>query len=263
MLSTRSSALSKVAVTTFFAAVFFSQTLLAKDIFRTFEVDHGGTLEVRTASGSINIETHDEKVVKVEIEVSGDDADDFEFESKASGDDVFLVGEVDNGRGWSRDLRVKFNITVPEEYELDLRTSGGSISIEDLTGNVDANTSGGSITLGNIQGDVDVHTSGGSITTEAVYGTIDAHTSGGSIRTTFAKQISKDAELRTSGGSITAYLAEDIAIDLKASTSGGRVKSQFVVDGRVKKKSIRGEINGGGPELSLVTSGGSIRIKKL
>ncbi|MDO6695812.1 hypothetical protein Q4574_21125 [Aliiglaciecola sp. 3_MG-2023] len=77
------------------------------------------------------------------------------------------------------------------------------------------------------------------------------------------KQPNKDAELSTSGGSITAYLLDTLAIDIDASTSGGRVRSEFDVDGRVKKQSIRGEINGGGPTLELHTSGGSVSIKKL
>jgi hypothetical protein len=69
--------------------------------------------------------------------------------------------------------------------------------------------------------------------------------------------------LTTSGGSVTAYLANDIAVDLDASTSGGRVKSDFMVVGKIKKTSIKGTINGGGPDLKLKTSGGSVRIKTL
>jgi len=41
------------------------------------------------------------------------------------------------------------------------------------------------------------------------------------------------------------------------------VSSEFSVDGEIKKRSIRGAINGGGPELVLKTSGGSVRIKEI
>ena len=117
--------------------------------------------------------------------------------------------------------------------------------------------------MGNIKGDVEAHTSGGSITSEDIEGNINAHTSGGSIRVTMTKQITEDASLTTSGGSIVANLNDDIKIDIDASTSGGRVRSEFDVDGRVKKQSIRGEINGGGPRLKLRTSGGSVRINSI
>jgi hypothetical protein len=62
---------------------------------------------------------------------------------------------------------------------------------------------------------------------------------------------------------LTAYLAKGIAVDVDASTSGGRVRSEFDVDGRVKRTSIRGRINGGGPELKMKTSGGSVSIKEI
>jgi uncharacterized membrane protein len=146
--------------------------------------------------------------------------------------------------------------------KLSARSDGGKIEIEDLIGNVDANTSGGSIKVGNVEGDVDLHTSGGSIRTKNIKGEIDAHTSGGSIDVTFAQQPMNDASLTTSGGSIEATFPADVAIDIDASTSGGRVRSEFDVSGRVKKKSIRGQINGGGPEIELRTSGGSISIEK-
>ena len=73
----------------------------------------------------------------------------------------------------------------------------------------------------------------------------------------------KDSKVKTSGGSITAYLAEDVAVTLSAKTSGGRVSSEFVVDGKTTKRSIEGDINGGGPDLVLKTSGGSVRIKEI
>ena len=90
-----------------------------------------------------------------------------------------------------------------------------------------------------------MQTSGGAIRVEEVVGNIDAYTSGGSINATISKQLSDDCRLRTSGGSVTVYLVSDIAVDLDASTSGGRVKSEFDVDGLVKKQKIRGKINGG------------------
>jgi DUF4097 and DUF4098 domain-containing protein YvlB len=116
--------------------------------------------------------------------------------------------------------------------------------------------------LGKIRGDVDVKTSGGSIRVDEVSGTINAHTSGGSITAIISQQPLGDSRLTTSGGSVSASLAPSIAVDLTASTSGGRVSSEFEVDGSVKKTRITGKVNGGGPKLVLKTSGGSVRIKK-
>lgn len=259
--------ITKVKITLFVAYAFSLIALSAHAELteKTFDVSKGGALYLKTDVGSLDIDTHDEDTVLLEVQTRGDDADKFELSYEVDGADLKVIGEVERsqGWGWNRDLQVKFLLTVPSDYNLDLNTSGGSIRIEDLVGNIDANTSGGSITVGKIHGRVDLHTSGGSIKTKAIHGPLDAHTSGGSINVTFAEQLSESAKLNTSGGSITAYLIEDIKIDIDASTSGGRVRSEFDVDGRVKKKSVRGEINGGGPKLKLHTSGGSISIKSL
>lgn len=254
---------SLIATSAFSILSAYSLMVNADTLSQTYSVDEGETLFVKTDAGSINVKTHNSDSVEIEVEISGRDADKFDvtFEQSSSGVNVF--GERDEDWGWGgHSIKVKFYFYVPENYDLDLDTAGGSIKIEDLTGNVEAQTSGGSISLGDIVGDVDVNTSGGSIKVDSVYGEIDANTSGGSINVEFKKQITENAKLTTSGGSITATLPDDIEINLLASTSGGRVSTEFDVDGRIKKQSIKGKINGGGPDLKLQTSGGSVRINK-
>ena len=244
----------------------FATALQAKTIERSFDVGDGGLLKLETSVGALRIDTHSASTVLVEVEIDGKNEDRMKVSFDNSGNNVTIIGEREESGGgfWgSNRLKVKYHITVPKNYNLDVDTAGGSIKISDLVGKVDAHTSGGSITLGRIDGLVDINTSGGSITVDEVTGTIRAHTSGGSVTATISKQPTGDSKFTTSGGSITVYLAADIAVDLSARTSGGRVRSDFDVNGTTKKKSIKGTINGGGPELVLKTSGGSVRIKEL
>lgn len=231
---------------------------------KSFDVKSGGTFFLKSDAGSVEIESHDSDRVEIKVLKKGRDAEDFEVAFSKDGNDVRVVGEREDGWGWGNySISVRFIVKVPKDFNVDLKTGGGSINLSDLKGTVEANTSGGSISLGSIEGDVNVQTSGGAIRVEEVAGNIDAHTSGGSINAKISKQPSDDCSLRTSGGSVTVYLAPEIAVDLDASTSGGRVKSEFDVDGTSKKKRISGKINGGGPNLVLKTSGGSVRIKSL
>ncbi len=199
-----------------------------------------------------------------------------------------------------RYLKVNIYVTVPVRYNLEMQTSGGSIEVDDLEGrlkartsggslrfgkivgpvdgktsggsitlesckgNVNVITSGGSIRIGEVVGDVRAHTSGGGIHVEEVMGVIDAHTSGGSVTARLSKQPTDDCSLKTSGGSINVYLNSDIKVFVDARTSGGRVSTDFPVTirGELSKRSLRAKINGGGPELYLRTSGGSINIKE-
>lgn len=246
-----------------YAVLFYSASLFAKTDIQSFDVALGGTLTVRTEAGSINIRTHDQAAIELQVTVENREGDEFSYRHELVDGDLTVIGEIEGNNNWVRNLKVKFKITVPTDYNVILDTSGGSLEIEDLRGNIDARTSGGSISVGNVVGDVQLDTSGGSINTDTVTGNLNAHTSGGSINVTVDKQLGEDAKLTTSGGSITAYLIENIQIDIDASTSGGRVKSDFTVEGRIKKQSVRGSINGGGPKLTLRTSGGSVRLKYL
>lgn len=229
---------------------------------RSFEVKPGGTFIVDTDSGSIEVSSHNKDTVDVQVEKKGKNPEDFELSFSQNGDTIKVVGDRKGSSFWGSN-GAHFVVKVPSKFNLDLKTSGGSIELSSLNGKVDAYTSGGSITLGKIRGDVDVKTSGGSIRVEEVAGTINAHTSGGSITARISQQPLGDSRLTTSGGSVSAYLAPSVAVDLTASTSGGRVSSEFAVDGSVKKTRITGKVNGGGPKLVLKTSGGSVRVKKL
>lgn len=256
------STLLKAALPFAAIALAYSFATSAENIEQQMDVPMGGTLDLRTDAGSIEVRTHNQPYAVIEVDVRGRDQEDFEVVTQMRGDTLEVIGEVESNN-WNRSLQVKFEITVPEDFNIEVDTAGGSISIDDLEGNIDARTSGGSIQVGEVHGEVELHTSGGSIKTEAIYGPLNAHTSGGSIRATFAEQLTEDASLETSGGSITAYLIKDIQVDINASTGGGSVRTDFDIDGRVKKQSIKGEINGGGPELDLHTSGGSVNIRSL
>ena len=246
-----------------YAASFYSTSLFAETFTENFDVELGGQLTIKTDVGSIKIETHDEATIELRVKIENREGDKFSYRHELSNGNLTIIGEIEKNNNWVRNLKVEFNLLIPENYNVELQTSGGSLSIEDLVGELNARTSGGSINVGNITGNVELHTSGGSINTDTVTGNLNAHTSGGSIKVTIDKQLTEDAKLTTSGGSITAYLTSDIQLDINASTSGGRVKSDFDIDGRVKKMSVKGSINGGGPKLTLKTSGGSIKIKEM
>ena len=145
---------------------------------------------------------------------------------------------------------------------VDAKTSGGTIRIGRVGGPVDARTTGGSIHIDHAQGRVAAHTTGGSIRLGDVGGALDAKTTGGSIRATLAKQPDGDSSLRTTGGSIDLALAEDVELAIDARSSGGRVSAEIgnVVPASDKKSVWVASVNGGGPKLTLRTTGGSIRL---
>ena len=165
--------------------------------------------------------------------------------------------------------------------DVESRTAGGSIEVAGASGTVRANTTGGSIRIGRAAGGVEAKTTGGSIHIEEsggpvvarttggsmelgrVHGSIDARTTGGSIGAALAGQPGGDSDLRTTGGSIHLAIAEDIALDLDARTIGGRVSVDIPVTNQQMegKSKLAASVNGGGPGLTLRTTGGSVQVR--
>jgi len=193
--------------------------------------------------------------------------------------------------------RVRFAVEVPHDYPINLRTSGGRIGVRDLNASVRAASSGGGARVQNVAGTVDVHTSGGRIEAEHIAGPaelsssgggievadstgdlqlstsgggirlkndegrIHAVTSGGSIRAQL--RANRGLSLNTSGGGITLLLPQNAHAAIDAQTSGGDIRADFPFSMTkiAAEDHLVGAIGGGGPPISLRTSGGSIHIE--
>jgi hypothetical protein len=200
--------------------------------------------------------------------------------------------------GWFNHVSLHFDIEVPAQTALDIRTrgggirtsslrgnetlttsggaidvssldghllartSGGSIRLREVTGNAEVETSGGPIGVASLEGSLVAHTSGGPIRIDGISGRVDAHTSGGSIEAVFARDDAEGGVLETSGGSIRVALDPAVNLEVDASTSGGSVLTDLPLrrEGKSSRSSVHGAVGSGGALLRLHTSGGSIRI---
>jgi DUF4097 and DUF4098 domain-containing protein YvlB len=275
-----------------------------KLIEKTFDVTPGGTFSLTTNQGAIHVEGWDRPEVKVRIEFSGQERyfDDISvtMNENPTGIDVKVEVPRETFRlfGSSPRVRLSFSVMTPREYNVNVRTAGGSVSVSGIDGDIKGNTSGGSIRAEELSGTIDLRTSGGSVRSSGVNGKISLKTSGGGITVENASGIldvktsggridlkevdamveastsgggielslageNRGISLRTSGGGIKVVLPENITANLSARTSGGGVSSDLpvMVQGSVGKTSLEGTINGGGPDITLRTSGGSIRIQ--
>lgn len=240
------------------------------DINRSFDAKAGGKLVLEADFGDIVIRTQAGSKVDVrvlrEAKTSSESKarelfDDYQVRFDQSGNVIDIRTEVPNRNwnwNWSSGLDVRFEITVPSEFDLDLRTSGGDVEIADLRGDVEAATSGGDLTLGRVDGVVRVRTSGGDVSLKDVTGDVVAKTSGGDVH---VGRVGGRVEARTSGGDIEVRGA---AADLTVSTSGGDI-DLYDIEGPV-----RASTSGGGitarltkaptEDSKLTTSGGSIDL---
>jgi DUF4097 and DUF4098 domain-containing protein YvlB len=158
---------------------------------------------------------------------------------------------------WLR--QIEYRVSVPREFSVDLSTSGGSIAVGDLKGEVVARTSGGELSFGRIDGPVRGNTSGGSISLEGSRGKAILRTSGGGIR---IDDVAGEVDASTSGGSVQVNRATG---RVSAHTSGGSItirETTGAVDASTSGGSVSARLSAQPQEASrLSTSGGSINVE--
>ena len=250
-------------------------------------VTSSSRLVLRAEFGGIRIRTSAEKTVKAAVYFRGAPASESEFDAMLrdftldvteQGSEVRVAGTFKDGwttqifnfshrfcRGWNECLKysswlreIEYRVTVPETFSVDLETSGGAISVDDLKGSLTARTSGGALNFRHIGGTVNGRTSGGSINLAFGKGDANLRTSGGPIH---IADVSGDVDASTSGGTITI---EHTTGRVKANTSGGRIEVREA-SGAISAHTSGGAVSASlvgqpGTECRLSTSGGSINV---
>ncbi|MDQ3846574.1 MAG: DUF4097 domain-containing protein [Bacteroidota bacterium] len=208
-------------------------------------------VEVQTSGGGISVAGVSASSARIEVYIQSNrgnenlskeeiqrrlDADYNLDISMASNKLTAIAKPKEKNMDWKKALNISFKVFVPQAVSTNLSTSGGSISLENLSGSQDFSTSGGSLNIANVTGkvkgrtsggniqvsdskdDIDLNTSGGSIDASNCIGNIKLHTSGGSLQIAGLKG---KVEAQTSGGSVGG---RNIEGELAAHTSGGNVK---------------------------------------
>jgi len=242
-----------------------------ENLNKTFPATAGGNLVLEVSVGSIDVTTNATAEVAVDVwrKVSRknktEEADflrEYPVEFIHDGNTVTVrCRRAEEKRGWfywggGNRNEAKYTIRVPAQFNTRLNTSGGPISVSDLSGEVKAvtsggglkfarlhgpltgNTSGGGIRVADSEGEIKIGTSGGAIEVTGGSGSIKGHTSGGPVTVkTFRGPVSVSTsgggitienatgkvEGNTSGGGINVTLASTVTEEIKLSTSGGGV----------------------------------------
>ncbi len=214
-------------------APFTAHAKIERVVEKSFNVQPGGLLKVDTQGGDIRVQTSADSTVKVvareKIRASSEaEADELlkklTLTIDQTADGVSAYAKYENqlpGFHWGSwpPVQVDFIVTVPVNYNVQLKTSGGDVTVGNLNGKVFARTSGGNVVLGKISGEVDGGTSGGDVRLEQGSAAVKLGTSGGDIHVGHAVG---PTELGTSGGNIEIKSVENT---LHASTSGGDVSA--------------------------------------
>ncbi len=278
---------------TFFLLAFTACPAVAateEQLNKRFTVQPEGRLVVDVDLGSIQVSTNGtgEVIVDVWRKITRRNKADEEkflqdhpvtFSQKGNTATVRCRRKGAAGWSWGGRSRIEaeYAITVPADFNAQLKTSGGGIAVSNLAGEVKANTSGGGLRFAHLRGPLDgdtsgggihmtdcegklnIHTSGGGIDVSGGSGSLDGHTSGGSVT---VKAFRGDAHVGTSGGGLTI---ENVLGQVAASTSGDSVSGVLPspLSGDVKLSTSSGGVTVAVPadaafDLDAATSAGRV-----
>jgi len=161
---------------------------------------------------------------------------------------------------------IDLTITVPVHTSLSLHTvNNGNISVTGVDGELDINDINGEVTLKSVSGSAVAHALNGRVL--ATFNRVDPQkpmafsSMNGAIDVTFPPDIKANLNLRTDNGEVFS----DFDIQLQTPTSPLTVEDNRGKGGKYVVKvdrTVRGTINGGGPEIQFKNFNGSIYIRK-
>ncbi len=244
-------------------------------IERTVALAAGGEVVVEATNGSIHVETGSGDEVRVvarkkaradTVAEARELLAEVEVTIEERGGSVRIAAEIPRSSSWfgGDSATVSFEITMPEDAELDASSKNGSIEVRELGARARLETQNGSITAKGVGGRLEVESNNGSIKAYDVEGAVHAETTNGSIKAEIvAGELGEDMALKTTNGSIELRLESGVAASIYARTRNGSVSSDFpggVQDRR--RRTLDLDLNGGGPRVELESSNGSIRVRE-
>lgn len=246
-------------------------------------IAQGDEIEIRGLLGNVRAEHASGDQVEVVGRRIGSDADQVRIEAVETDDGIVICaiyprqerasrrgdgdgerrrgdrdgGICNDGHSGELDLdadeaRIDFTVRVPAGVRFAARTIQGDIHAVGLRGPVDA---------ASVDGDVRVSTTG----------TARAATVSGDVDASFGQADGEDMEFASVSGNVVVRLAGDVGAEVQANTLSGDIQSDFALRMRGEDddddgfnirigQQARGTIGRGGPELTLNTVSGNIRL---
>lgn len=251
------------------------------EVHKNFKVKKGGTLEMDDVRGDVIIQTWGKNEVDIHELKKMDIFTKSEAEAAMEESEIGYVQQGNTirigGPAFDREwIRSKFKILVPVEFNCDIETKGGDLSVTGIKGSVEASTGGGDIILKEIDGPADTKTGGGDIEITKTTKKVIAKTGGGDVTVSRTKdrvyvrtgggdveirETQGDVEIMTGGGEIQIV---DASGDVDVKTGGGEIDIRNVTGnfravtggGDIDARSVKGT-------LTVKTGGGDIELEDI
>lgn len=166
---------------------------------------------------------------------------------KASGPEASRNQNGDSNQGWS----VSYEVFVPRNADLALKTHNGGISIADVRGTIQFEALNGGVNLKNLGGDVEGTTKNGGV----------------NVTLAGTRWDGTKLDARTTNGGVNISMPTAYNAHFESATVNGHVNANFdmTVRGNLSEasKKISTDIGAGGPTIHVETINGGVNVKKI
>ncbi len=219
-------------------------------------IAYGGRLTVDGGTnGGVSIKGWDNTSVLVRSKVEGYGSDDASAKAIAaqvrvnwSAGQVSASGpEMSHDQNWS----VSYEVFVPRNADLALKTHNGGISIADVRGNIQFDAQNGGVNLKNLAGDVEGKTTNGGLNITLAGNRWDGN----------------KLDARTTNGGINISMPTNYNAHFETATVNGHLNANFdmVVHGNLGEisRKLSTDLGSGGPTIHVETTNGGVNVKKI
>jgi DUF4097 and DUF4098 domain-containing protein YvlB len=255
---------------------------------KSFNVTMRPVVSVRNDNGKISVKSWQKNEVRV---VADHASDKLEVDADQRGNRIDLTTHVLNQSVTSEELRADFEISVPEETELQIKNDAGNVAVFRVSGDMTFETVLADVQLEEVAGYLVVKTVSGSLQCVRCAGRIEVNSISGNLRLiqpvssnvraqTYSGIIFFDGDFLPGGtyvlknhrGPIEVKYTDSDSFDLRATSIYGKVDREPSLalkppthERRISpgiSNSLFGTYNSGAARVELTTFSGTISIRK-
>lgn len=260
----------------------------ARRFERHFNVQGKPVVTIQNATGRIQVRAWD----KQEVMITGQRGSaNVEVDTEQAGNRIEIATRVISESGNSDALRADYDISVPSESELQVRSDSGNVTVDSVHGDMSFDTVAADLALQDVEGYLVVKSIGGSTTCTRCAGRLDGTSISGNFQLlqptmdnvrvqTSSGNILFDGSFMNRGiyvlknysGTIEVRFSSTDSFDVRATSLYGNVINQApVVPDRHNMpaprrsdlaKSLFGTMNDGRAKVELSSFNGTIKISK-
>ena len=226
---------------------------------KSYELSPGGRVEIGNVNGRIKVRTGEGNTVEVvalktakasSVDAAKQTLGRIEIRESSSAEGVKVDTHFDRAASSMfshSNWQVEYTVRVPVSANVKLSTVNGGVEVTGVSGRVVAEaTNGGVIARG-------------------ISGTIEASTTNGGVEVDLARVDPGGAKLECTNGGIVLGLPTDSSATLSARVTNGGIDTgglSIMSRGENSRRRLDGDLNGGGPRISMECTNGGIELRK-